>query len=248
MVLVNFLKDNRHPLVFARGRAGFPAAVNLGDNTFFNMLSLHTMKVDPAFKIDHPTERDIPEMLELYQRCSQDYKIAQVLDEPTLRHYLQNIEGLGLDSFLVARQDGRIRAVTALWDEIYYKSYEVQKLNFAISSVSRLLKLMSYFAKVPQPIRLHEPLSQLSLVLNAHLDCPGAMEMLFRHVNNINRGSKYSLMTLYAQDRDPITKVVRKFRGMSVKSEMHAFARDPNLLAQLAEADSPVMFNLALMQ
>jgi hypothetical protein len=248
LVLVNFLKDNPHPLVFAKGRAGFPAAVNLGDNTFYNMLSLRKLKVDPAYRIDQPTERDLPEILDLYRLCSQEYKIAQVLDEPTLLHYVNNIEGLGLENFLVARRNGRIRAVTAVWDEIPYKSYEVQKLNFAISSVSRLLKMMSYFAKVPQPIRLHEPLSQLSLVLNAHLDSPEAMEMLLRHVNNINRGSKYTLITLYAQDNDPISKVIRKFRGMSVKSEMHAFARDPKLLAQIAQADLPVMFNLALLQ
>ena len=248
MVLFNILKDNRHPLVFAKGRAGFPAALNLGDNTFYSMLSLRKLKVDSAYQIDNPTETDIPEMLELYQTCSRHYKIAQILDEPTLRHYVQNIEGLGLENFLVARRNGRIRAVTALWDEIPYKSYEVQKLNFAISSVTRLLKVMSYFAKVPRPIELHQPLSQLSLVLSAHLECPQAIETLFRHVNNIHRGSKYTLITLYGQESDPVSKVIRKFRGMSVKSEMHAFARDPKLLEELSQSDAPVMFNLALLQ
>jgi hypothetical protein len=248
MVLVNFLKDNHHPLVFTKGRAGLPAATNLGDNTFFSMLSLRTMRIDSAYKIEQPTERDLPELVELYQRSGSHYKIAQVLDEPMLRHYLENIEGLGLENFLVARRNGRIRAVTALWDEIPYKSYEVQKLNFAISSMTHLLKLMSYVAKVPRPIELHKPLSQLSLVLNAHLDCPEAIEMLFRHVNNLHRGSKYTLVTLYGQDNDPITKVIRKFRGLSVKSEMHVFARDPLLQTQLEQADSPVMFNLALLQ
>jgi len=248
MVLVNFLKDNVHPLVFAKGRAGFPAALNLGDNTFYSMLSLSKMRVEPAYQIDTPTENDIPELLELYQSCSKSYRIAQVLDETTLRHYLQNLQGLGLENFLVARHNGRIRAVTALWDEIPYKCYEVQKLNFAIASVTRLLKIMSYFMKVPQPIELHQPLSQLSLVLSAHLDSPEAIEMLFRHVNNMNRGSKYTLITHYGQVNDPITKVIRKFRGMSVKSEMHAFARHPELLDQLAQVNSPVMFNLALLQ
>ena len=30
-----------------------------------------------------------------------------------------------LDNFLVARENGKIRAVTALWDEHPYKSYQV---------------------------------------------------------------------------------------------------------------------------
>lgn len=248
LVLVNFLKDNRHPLVFAKGRAGFPTALHLGDNTFYSMLSLRNMKVDSEYQIDHPSKSDIPEMLEIYQSCSKAYKIAQILDESTLLHYVQNIEGLGLENVLVARRHGRIRAITALWDEIPYKSYEVQKLNFTISSVTRLLKVMSYFAKVPRPIELHQPLSQLSLVLSAHLDCPQAIETLFRHVNNIHRGSKYTLITLYGQENDPVTKVIRKFRGMSVKSEMHAFARDPKLLEELSQCQAPVMFNLALLQ
>jgi len=248
MVLVNFLKDNRHPLVFTEGRAGFPAATHLGDNTFFSMLSLRKMKVDTAYKIEQPTERDLPELLDLFRRSSTDYKIAQVLDETTLQHYLRNIQGLGLENFLVARREGRIRAVTAQWDEMAYKSYEVQKLNFTIASITRLLKLMSYVAKVPRPIQLYEPLSQISLVLTAHLDCPEAVEMLFRHVNNLHRGSKYTLLTLYGQDSDPITQVTRKFFGMSVKSEMHAFARDPQLAVQLGQVDLPVMFNLALLQ
>lgn len=248
LVLVNFLKDNLHPLVFATGRAGFPASLNLGDNMFYSMLSLRKMKIDSAYQIETPSENDLPEMLELYQHCSLSYKIAQILDEATLRHYLRNLQGLGLENFLVARHHGRIRAVTALWDEIHYKSYEVQKLNFAISTVSRLLKILSYFAKVPQPIELHRPLSQLSLVLSAHLDCPEAMEVLFRHVNNMNRGSKYTLITHYGQENDPITKVIQKFRGISIKSEMHLFCRDPELREQLAQVHSPVMFNLALLQ
>lgn len=248
MVLVNFLKDNHHPLVFAKGRAGFPAAVNLGENCFYSMLPLRRLKVDPGYQIDTPTQSDIPELLELYLRCSQNYKIAQILDESTLHHYLQNLQGLGLENFLVARRNGRILAVTAQWDEIPYKSYEVQKLNFAISTITQMLKVMSCFISVPKPIQLHQPLSQLSLVLNAHLDCPEAIEMLFRHVNNIHLGSKYTLITLYGQDIDPITKVIRKFRGMSVKSELHAFARNPDLLVELARVNSPVMFNLALLQ
>lgn len=248
IVLVNFLKDNQHPLVFAKGRAGFPAALPLGDNMFYSMLSLHRMKLSKQFEICHPTEKDIPELAELMNHCGRQYKIAEVMTPELLQHYTTNVAGLSLDNFLIARQAGKIKAVTAMWDEHFYKCYEVQKLTLGLTVVTNLVKLLSLVMKVPQPIRLNQPLSQLSLVLNAHDDCPAALDDLFRHVNNINRGSKYTLISLYAQQNDPIMKVVSRFKGMSVQSEMHAFARHPEFLDQLKDDPSPVMFNLALLQ
>lgn len=248
MVLVNFLKDNPHPLVFAKGRAGFPAALPLGDNLFYSMLSLHRMKLSKQFDICQPTEQDIPEIAQVINHCGRRYKIAEVVTPELLQHYTKNITGLSLDNFLIARQAGKIKAVTAMWDEHFYKCYEVQKLTLGLTVVTNIVKLLSLVMKVPQPIRLNEPLSQLSLVLNAHDDCPAALDDLFRHVNNINRGSKYTLISLYAQQNDPVMQVVSRFKGMSVKSEMHAFARHAELLDQLKNDPSPVMFNLALLQ
>lgn len=248
LVLVNFLKENPHPLVFAKGRAGFPAALNLGDNMFYSMLSLYRTRLSNQFTIETPTEKDIPELVELYNRFSKSYKIAQVMSEDLLRHYTENIVGLELENFLVARKDGRIRAVTALWDEDYYRSYEVLRLNFTLAMVSRIVRMLSWFMKVPQPIRLNQPLSQLSLVMNAHDECPEALEDLFRHVNNMHRGSKYTLISMYAQQHDPTLKILQKFKGISVSSEMHAFARDPALLDLLREDPKPVLFNLLLLQ
>ncbi len=248
LVLVNFLKDNIHPMVFAKGRAGFPAALNLGDNMFYSMLSLYNLRISDRYQIGTPTSDDIPQLAELYNRSAQSYKIAETTTEAKLRHYIENIEGLGLENFLVAKEGSKIKAVTAMWDEHTYKCYEVQRLTLGLSVISNMMKFLSLFMRVPQPIRLNQPLSQLSLVLNAHDNCPDALDDLYRHVNNLHRGSQYTLITLYAQQHDPIMKVIQKFKGMSVKSEMHAFSRNPELLEQLKRDPAPVLFNLALLQ
>lgn len=247
LVLVNFLKDNQHPIVFAKGRAGFPAAAPLGDNRFFSMLSLYRMKLRGDFEIASPTMADIDELVELYNRCGRSYKLAEIVTRDQLIHYLTNVEGLSLDRFLVARQNGSIKAVTAQWDEQHYKHYLVQRLSFGLSLVSNLLSFMSMFMRVPQPVRLNQPLKQLSLVMSAHDNCPQALEELFKHVNNQNRGSDYTLITLHAQQHDPIMEIMGKFRGISVQSEMWAFAREPGILEQLRDNTAPVMFNLALL-
>ncbi len=74
MVWVNFLKDNRHPLVFTEGRAGFPAATHLGDNTFFSMMrkfrgisvksEMHAFARDPQLA-EQLGQVDLPVMFNL---------------------------------------------------------------------------------------------------------------------------------------------------------------------------------------
>jgi len=248
MVIVNFLKDNKRPLVFTSGRGGLPVAHSLGDNMIFNILSFYKMKLNKRFEVSKPTKADIPEILELYKHYGASFKIAPVINEDLFNRYITTIDGLSLDNFLVARENGKIKAVTALWDEHNYKNYFVQKLNFSINVVTNILKFLSLFMRVPQPIRLHKPLTQLMIVLNAHDGCPEALETLFRHVNNIMRGSKYTLLTLYGQENDPMFKLIKKFKGFSVKSEMHLFSKDTSVFEQLDNDPSPVMFDLSLSQ
>jgi predicted N-acetyltransferase YhbS len=246
MVIANFLKRNRNSLIFASGRAGIPKAFHLGDNRVFNMLPLRTMQPDPRFEIGVPSPADIPELLALYRNYASGFRMAPVMGESRFELYLGTVDGLSLDRFIVAREGGKIRAVTALWDEHTYKSYEVLKLTYGIRAVSILLRFLSLFMKTPKPVRLHEPLRQLSLVMYAHDDCPGALGALFRHVNNTYRGSDYTLITLQAQERDPLFRLLRPFTGISVKSEMYLFSRDGAVYEKLARDGSPDLPDLVL--
>jgi hypothetical protein len=146
----------------------------------------------------------------------------------------------------VARENGKIRAMTALWDEHHYKSYQVLKLTSRIEIVNGLIKFLSHFMRVPHPIRKNEPLRQLSLVMYAHDDCPEAMTSLFRHINNLTRGSAYTLITLYAQEKDPIFSTLKDFAGVSIHSEMYLFAKDPMVFEILEQNPAPVMIDLTM--
>jgi predicted N-acetyltransferase YhbS len=244
MVIANFLKDNKRPLVFTSGRGGLPPALFLGDNRVLNLLPLRKLRLSERFVIEKPSESDIPELVALYQKYAEGFKIAPVFDEAHFRNIINTVEGLSFDAFLVAKENGKIRAVTAAWDEHPYKSYQVLKLNLSIRVVTWVLRFLSLFMKTPYPIKLNEPLRQLSLVLYAHDNCPEALEQLFRQVNNQNIGANYTMITLYAQENDPVFKLVRKFTGVSVKSEMHMFAKDMSVFDRLRENPDPVMFDL----
>jgi hypothetical protein len=246
MVIANFLKDNKRPLVFTTGRGGLPSAHYLGTNRIFNIIPIRTMRLDSRYKIEKPSDKDIPRIIDLYRRYASRYAIAPLITEDRFRNYLDNINGLSLDNFLVARENGKIMAVTALWDEHPYKSYQVLRLNFSIRVVTGLLNFLSHFMKVPHPVRLNEPLRQLSLVLYAHDDCPAALDNLFRHANNISMGSEYTLIMLYAPENDPLFIPMKKFTGISVRSEMYVFAREAALIEKMKKNSSGVLMDITM--
>lgn len=246
LVIANFLKDNKRPLVFTKGRVGLPSAHYLGTNKIFNIIPIRNMRLDPRYTIEKPDDKDIPEIIDLYRRFASRYAIAPLITEDRFRNYLDNINGLSLDNFLVAKENGRIRAVTALWDEHPYKSYQVLRLNFSIRVITGLLNFLSHFIKVPHPVRLNEPLRQLSLVLYAHDDSPGALDTLFRHANNISIGSEYTLIMLYAPENDPLFIPMKKFTGITVRSEMYVFAREAALIEKLKENSSGVLMDVTM--
>lgn len=246
MVIANFLKDNKHPLVFTTGRGGLPAAHYLGTNRIFNIIPIRKLRLDRSYTIEQPTDSDIPEIVRLYEKYASRYTIAPVITEDRFRYYLDNITGLSLNNFLVAKEKGRIKAITALWDEHPYKSYQVLRLNFSIRLVTGVLNFLSHFIKVPHPIRLNEPLRQLSLVLYAHDDCPEALDTLFRHANNITMGQEYTLIMLYAPENDPVFSSINKFTGISVRSEMYMFAREEKLIEKLKENPPGVLMDITM--
>jgi N-acetylglutamate synthase-like GNAT family acetyltransferase len=245
-VIGNFLKDNRNSLVFASGRAGIPEAIHMGDNRIFNLLPVLKLKTDSRFTIGHPNREELNELVNVYRSYAKIYRLAPQIKTSILEHYLRELENLTLRDFLVARENGSIKAVTALWDEHTYKSYQVLKLTPGIRFVNGALKLFSPFMDLPSPIRLNQPLRQLSLVLYAHDNCPEALETLFRHVNNTCRGSDYTLITLYAQERDPVFDLLKSFTGVSIRSEMYLYAQDPEIYKKLKNDSRPDWLNLEL--
>lgn len=245
-VVANFIKDNTRSLEFTKGRVKLPQAQYLGNNRILNLLPIYRMKPDKRFEIATLREEEIPEIVDLYQKYSRNFKIAPILTEERFRKYLHTIEGLSCQNFLVAKEKGKIRAVTATWDEHIYKTYQVLRLTPRIRMVNRCIRFFSYFMRLPHPISLNEPLRQLSLVMYAHDDCPEALKSLFRHVNNINLGSEYTLIVFYSQEKDPVYSLVKNFSGVSIYGEMHLFAKDTSVLEKLGTDPSTVLLDLSM--
>lgn len=246
IVLANFIADNNRSLEFTKSRAKIPAALFLGRNRIYNLLPLFPVKTDKRFEVGSLREEDIPEVVELYQKYSLNFNIAPIVSEERIRKYLDTIDGFSRSRFLIARENGKIKAVTALWDDHHYKSYQVLKLTSQINFVNNLFKVLSLFMRTPHPVCINEPLRQMSLVLYAHDDCLPALNTLFRTINNLGRGSEYTLITLYAQEKDPVFSALKNFLSVSVNSELYLFAKDQKIFEQLEQNPAPVLFDLSM--
>ncbi len=223
MGLATLLKNNEAPMVFTKGRGGFPASLYLGDNRIYNFVPIRHLKTDGRFIIRPATESDIPELVALYNRFYSTYLLAPRMTEETLLHYIEEIDGLTIGSFHVACEGGVIKAVVAAWDAKQIKRYWVMKSNFRVKFMSGMVRFLSLFGRMPEPIQVNEPLKQLTLVLYAHDQSTDALAALFRHINNLNIGGDYSLIQLQMHEDDPANECLKGLTGISVYSEIHLF-------------------------
>ena len=221
--LATLLKNNEAPMAFTKGRGGFPASLYLGDNRIFNCIPVRRLRTDERFTIETPGESDIPELVSLYNRYYATYRLAPRLTEATFRHYTSQIDGLQLGNFRVARREGRIQAVVAMWDELAFRRYFVTRFNVRIRLANGLIRFLSHFTEVPEQIRSHKPLRQLSLVLYAHDLSVDALAALFRHANNLHVGGEYSLLQIQVHQDDPVNLALKGMTGVSLYSEIHLF-------------------------
>ena len=223
MALATLLKNNEAPMVFTKGRGGFPASLYLGDNRIFNYIPVRKMNIDPRFKIRHASDKDIPTLVALYNGFYSTYTLAPRITEEMFRHYITSIDGLAIENFIVALEEGEIKAVAASWDAHSIKRYMVTQSNFKVKLISGMVKFLSVFGRMPEPIRINEPLKQLTLVLYAHDQSPDALAAVLRQVNNENLGGKYSIIQLQIHQDDPANQALKGLVGTSIFTEIHLF-------------------------
>ena len=245
MALATLLKNNEAPMVFTKGRGGFPASLYLGDNRVYSYVPIRRLKTSNRFSIRRAMESDIPGLVALYNRFYRSYRLAPRMTEEIFRHYITKIEGLSLDRFFVACEGSEIKAVLAAWDAKSIKRYMVTQSNYRVKLISGLVKFLAYFGRMPEPIRVNEPLKQLSLVLYAHDESTDALAALFRHLNNLNIGGQYSLIQVQVHADDPANVSLKGLTGISVYSEIHfftdtlKFARDIQNASGLVHLEFP---------
>ena len=73
------------------------------------------------------TRDDVPELVEFYNQQAQPFQYAPVLTKDWLRQ-LDGSNGLRLSDFQLLRENGRLRACLALWDQRRFKQTVLRSL------------------------------------------------------------------------------------------------------------------------
>jgi GNAT superfamily N-acetyltransferase len=240
--IATFLKDNEYSLIFTKSRAGIPDAQYLGDFRIFSIVPIMRKMISRDYEITHPTEDDIPELVDLYNKFYSGYKLAPRMNEKLFRFYINEIDGMGLDQIWIARQNGKIKASLCTWDEDHYKRWFVNRMSRTMKFFSFVLKVLGLIFKMPAPLKEGTPIKHISLVLSAHDDCVDGMKALLRSINNFYRGKEYTILQTHFHDKDPVNQALKGLSGFTVHAEAHVFTEDPNLAKEIADEEGLVHF------
>ncbi len=242
LAIATFLKNNEYSLIFTKNRAGIPDAKYLGDFKIFSIVPLFRKKLSGKFTIDNPSEKDIPELVDLYNTFYSKYKLAPRMTNELFRYYVNEIDGMDLGQIWVARQAGRIRAAICAWDEDHYKRWFVNRMSRKMKFFSFVLKALGLIMKMPAPLRENTAFKHIALVLSAHDDCIDGMKDLLRSINNFYRGKEYTILQTHFHEKDPVNAAIEGLQGFTVHTEAHIFTQDKEVALQIAEDEGLVHF------
>ncbi len=242
LAIATFLKNNQFSLIFTKSRAGIPDAKYLGDFRIFSIVPIFRKKISKKFTINHPTEEDIPELVNLYNTFYSKYKLAPRMTDELFRYYVNEIDGMDLGQIWVARQDGKIKAAVCAWDEDHYKRWFVSRMSRMMKFLSFSLRALGLLLKMPAPICENKAFKHIALVLSAHDDCIDGMKDLLRSINNFYRGKEYTILQTHFHSEDPVNAATNGLIGFTVHAEIHVFTKDKEVARQIAEDEGFVHF------
>lgn len=242
MAIASFLKNNEYSLIFTKSRAGIPEAKYLGDFRIFSIVPIFKKKISKQFEIGHPSEKDIPELVKLYNTYYSKFKLAPRMTEELFRFYVNEIEGMDMGQIWVARQNGKIKATTCAFREDFYKQWFINRMTGTMKFLSLLLRFFGMIVKMPAPFRENKPFKHISLVMGAHDDCLDGMKDLFRSINNFYRGKEYTIIQTHYHEEDTVNQALEGLQGFTVLVESHIFTKDTELAKRIAEEEGLVHF------
>lgn len=164
--------------------------------------------------VDHAVRADIPEMARLWQRLAPHRAFAPVLDEQSLRRWIEEAPGLRISDYLLARRrgDDAIVGFMGLWDQHSIKQMRVTEYS---PSLGRLRPAFNAVAAMAGVTRLPRPGRELRYrnVVHACV-APGdtaTLRALALHANNWLREQRYSIFTIGLDVGDPL---IEAFTGL----------------------------------
>ncbi|MFC2121508.1 hypothetical protein ACFLTI_07935 [Bacteroidota bacterium] len=215
------LAQNKAPLPFIKGRVGFPKANFFGRFNVRNFIPILKFKIDHRFEICQATQKDIPEIVKLYKNFYNKHQLTPYFTEEKFLELITNFKGLEIENFSIAKENGKIKAVLATWDQSFYKKMFVRNFHASAKVLLFFCKFLSIFMKIPKLPKSNNHLKVMNIIMYAHNNCPEAFKALIRHTNNKMRGGEYPILTLYMSAKSPLNKYLKAMPGTTVGTDCY---------------------------
>jgi hypothetical protein len=170
---------------------------------------------------------DLEEMADLWSRVAPGRQFAPVHDAESLERWIAEAPGLGIDSYVVARDaTGRAIGFLAAWDQSSFKQLRV-------TSYSRRLGLVRWGFNVVARVGHATPLppagGQLRCLTAFNVCIEGArpdvLRALLLHVYADRRRDGYSCLNVGLDVRDPLTRALDGL--LAQPTDVHAYITTP---------------------
>ena len=197
------------------------------------------------YRVRRARAADVEEMACLWRSVARERQFAPVQDVADL-----HAPGLSVEDYWLAHRagTGRLAAFAALWDQDSFKRTHVLRYGARLDALRQLLNVAAPLFAAPRlpPPGVGTPLRQLAAFkVAAPASEPAALRALLDHAYAEYRRSKYVLITIGLDVRDPLSRALNGL--MAIPTTLHAYVTTPAGVYRGPDlGDRPLHFETAL--
>lgn len=222
----SYQEDNYNSISTTGGRLGFPKGEPLCEIKLYSLIHLFKLKVGRTFEFKRATTEEIPELVALYNEYYKKFDFAPRYTTESFVQTIEDIPEFSISNFYLCKRNGKIIAVSALWDASSVQNIVISNFNIVYKILSLLISLISFIPGYSKKcFKKGLPVQFLWHCFYAYKDGEEfAFKNLLKHVNNEIRKDKYLLTFITFDSNDTFNKYLKKFIKTEIKHKVFFFS------------------------
>lgn len=206
------VKTNPASRVLTATRPYLPHFMPLGTIRNYAVHLLFPKRERSCYEITHATGKDCEAITDLMQRVYVQKQFAPVIEPVDFWKKAEQTPGLGLRHFYVARKQGRLLGVAAVWDQQSFKKIKILSFSPRVGLSRIFYNLLTRILGSPP---IPPPGSFLPYFYITHVavdgDDPEVLRALLTRIHNEHLHSPYLFYTVGLPVGDPLENSMRGF-------------------------------------
>lgn len=220
----SYEEENFDSIATAKGRMGFPAGELLCEYNLYSLIPIFKIKTKKELEFVDATEADISEMVNLYNEYYKNFDFAPKYTNKSLLKIIKDTPNLDFLDFKLCKHNGKIIAISALWEASDVQKMVVSKLGFIFKILSILISLLSLIPGYRgKQFKSKTPVNFLWHCFNAYKEEDDFLQLLY-NINNKIRKSNYLLSFITFDSNDNINSKFKKLLKTKMRHKVFFFS------------------------